>query len=60
MWLIIASVLSCYTIEKRKDKDDREIEIDHDFVDNGFVRYVSIVVVCQANRLPGIVGTSKI
>ncbi|PPQ72452.1 hypothetical protein CVT24_003118 [Panaeolus cyanescens] len=37
MWLTIASVLACFNLKKPKDKDDNEIEINHEFDEDGLL-----------------------
>jgi len=38
MWLIIVSVLACFDIEKLKDKDGNEIEINDEYEEFGLIR----------------------
>ncbi|PPQ90225.1 LOW QUALITY PROTEIN: hypothetical protein CVT25_012934 [Psilocybe cyanescens] len=37
LWLQIASVLACFTIEKSRDKDGKEIEIDTTYEESGLL-----------------------
>uniref|UniRef100_A0A8H7XY19 Cytochrome P450 n=1 Tax=Psilocybe cubensis TaxID=181762 RepID=A0A8H7XY19_PSICU len=37
MWLLIASILACFSIEPARDKDGKEIEINHEYSESGFM-----------------------
>lgn len=41
LWLQIASVLACFTIEKAKDKSGNEIEVDTTYEESGLLMWVS-------------------
>lgn len=45
MWLMIASVLTCFSIKRARDKDGNEIEINHDYLEFGLMRCVSFPVI---------------
>jgi len=42
MWLLITSFLACFNIEKAKDKDGNEIEVDETFFEIGLLTFVSV------------------
>jgi hypothetical protein len=42
MWLLITSFLACFNIDKAKDKDGNEIEVDEKFSEMGLLTFVSV------------------
>ncbi len=43
MWLIIASILACLDINKAKDDDGNDIEIDETFLEMGILTCVPYI-----------------
>ncbi|PPQ81933.1 hypothetical protein CVT25_013781 [Psilocybe cyanescens] len=51
MWLMIASVLACFSIKKAQDEEGNEIEINHDYHEFGLMRYVQATLVFSQSFL---------